>query len=221
MREVKKNIKACKMLKDIDPSVSLDKIDWLADEFYKTKKLKYFNRLLYIETPYIRSLSKHFCKNSENTKQLEQELQLELWKLLEKWVPKKNMRFNYLMKIHLYNRIINFMKKHEDSFISYRKNLNKMICLDSLDNTLSIEHNFEKELENRDLVIKLMGLVDDKTKKIFEIILRGPIKDDKTYLCKDSINYEQVGRELGINGITVKRKLNNCRPIILKLLREH
>jgi RNA polymerase sigma factor (sigma-70 family) len=190
---------------------SLTKVDWLAKKFYETEDEKYADALICVITPYIRKVADSFCANKEDAEELEQELKIELWKLLCKWFPKRQMKFNYLMRKLLYNLSCNFANR--------LKKQPEMQDLSGVESLLD-RYNFVEDFENRELIQKLSKMVDAKTDKIFEIVLKGINKSNRKYVCKHSPNYDQIGKELGISKITVKRKLLKCRPLVLKLMEE-
>lgn len=198
----------------------MEKVDWLAQKFYDTKEKKYANILICTITPYIKKIANSVCKNPENAKEAEQEVKMHLWELFFTWIPKENNKFSHLMKKDIHGSFCNFMGKSDDAFISHRKVRGAFVNIIPLENFIEYNYDFVREFENRDLVEKLLKLVDSRTKKIFEIMLQGSIKNEHSYFCKHSPNYAQIGKELGITGMTVKRKIEKCKPLILKLLGE-
>jgi len=178
---------------------SMTKVDWLAEKFYETRDEKYINVLIQVVSKYIQKVANSFCKNTENAKELSQELKIDLLRLLRGWKPKKGMCFNYLMRRQFYNLSCNFVKGLKYSFVD----------IDQVQENLFINDcSFVKNLETKDLVEKLMKKVDDKTKNVITIMLEG------------ITNYEQIGRNLGIGGMAVKCRLKKCKPILKKLMEE-
>lgn len=178
---------------------SLTKIDWLANQFYKTEDSYYINTLICIAIPYMRKVASSFCRNTEDAKELCQELKIDLLRLLRKWKPKEKMRFNYIMRRQFYNFSCNFIRKLKKvSFVDVE--LFQQELLDTND--------FMKDYEITDLVKKLLSLVDDKTKQILTLFLSGVT------------TYEQIGKELSVTGVTVRNRILGCKPLILKILRE-
>jgi len=180
---------------------SLTIVDWLAVQFYKTKNKIFINPLINTITPYIQKVANSFCKNAEDVKDLAQELKNDLVRLLLQWKPKTNMRFNYLMRRQFYNFSCNFVKK-----------IGKVSFVDIEQEEISIHPKFVKndsgeEYENKDLVQKLMKLVDKDTKQILMLHLEGH-------------NYEQIGERLQITGVTVHNKIKKCRLLLQKMLGE-
>jgi len=178
---------------------SMTKADWLAERFYETRDEKYINTLIQIVSKYIQKVANSFCKNTENAKELSQELKIDLLRLLRGWKPKKGMCFNYLMKKQLYNFSCNFIKSLKAPLVD----------IDQVQEHLLINDcGFVKKLETKDLVEKLTKNVDNKTKAVIEVMLKG------------ITNYEQIGRELSITGMAVRNRIKKCRPVLKKLMEE-
>jgi DNA-directed RNA polymerase specialized sigma24 family protein len=179
--------------------LSMTKIDWLAERFYETRDEKYINTLIQIVSKYVQKVANSFCKNTENVKELSQELKIDLLRLLRGWKPKKGMRFNYLMKTQFYHFSCNFIKGLKTPLVD----------IDQVQEHLLINDcGFVKKLETKDLVEKLTKNVDNKTKAVIEVMLKG------------ITNYEQIGRELSITGMAVRNRIKKCKPILKKLMEE-
>jgi len=200
MIEVKVGSKVFVILEVPRQDASMTKIDWLAERFYKTRDEKYVNVLICIVTRYIQKVANSFCKNAEDAKELSQELKIDLLRLLRKWEPKEGMRFNYLMKKQFYNFSCNFIKNLKSPPFSDITQIQESLFLD--------KHNFDKELETKDLVEKLLLQVDDKTKEVLKLMLRGVTS------C------EKAGEELNITGMAVRNRMKKCKPLLQKILKE-
>jgi len=178
---------------------SLTIVDWLANQFYKTKNKIFIDPIINTITPYIRKVSNSFCRDKEDAKELAQELKIDLLRLLLQWKPKTNMRFNYLMRRQFYNLSCNFVKKFgKASFVNIDQK-------ELLYHPNFIKNDSGEKYENKDLVQKLMELVDKDTKQILMLYLEGH-------------NYEQIGESLQVTGVTVRNKIKKCRPLLQKML---
>ena len=176
----------------------MTKVDWLAGRFYKTRDEKYINTLIYVVARYTRAVANSFCKSTEDVKELDQELKIDLVRLLRKWRPKEGTRFHYLMKRQLYNFSCNFFNKRS------KKPL--FVDVDQVQQDLLLNNNFVEDLEMRDLIEKLKKQVSIKTRKIFDVMLRGVV------------NFGEIGKELDMSGDVVRNRLKRCKPKLLKLL---
>ena len=180
--------------------ISMTKIDWLAERFYKTRDEEYIDTLICIASRYIKKVASSFCKDVEDAKELSQELKIDLLRLLRVWRPKKGMCFNYLMKRQFYNFSCNFIK-----------NLKRISVIDIMqvqEFLPSKKNNFVKDFETKDLVEKLLLRVDDKAREIFKLMLCG------------ITNYEQIGETLSITGMAVRNRVKKCKPLLRKILEE-
>ena len=178
---------------------SMTKVDWLAEKFYGTRDEKYINVLIQVVSKYIQKVANSFCKNKDDAKELSQELKIDLLRLLRGWKPKKDMFFNYLMRKQLYNCSCNFIKGSKHLFVD----------IDQVQENLFINDcSFVKTLETKDLVEKLLKNVDNKTKDVLVVMLRGVM------------NYEQIGRELDITGMAVRNRIKKCKLVLKKLMEE-
>ncbi|MCK4359371.1 MAG: sigma-70 family RNA polymerase sigma factor [Candidatus Cloacimonetes bacterium] len=177
--------------------ISMTKIDWLAKRFYKTRNEEYIGTLICIASRYIKKVASSFCKNVGDAEELNQELKIDLVRLLRGWKPKKELCFHYLMKRQFYNFSCNFVKKIKAP---------PFVDIDQVQQSLFSGDSFVKNFEIKDLIEKLERQVDDKTKRIFEMMLRG------------ITNFEKIGRELNITGMVVRNRLRRCEPKLRKLL---
>ena len=180
--------------------VSMTKIDWLAEKFYKTRNEEYINTLICIAARYIKKVASSFCKNTEDAKELSQELKIDLLRLLRRWEPKEGMRFNYLMKRQFYNFSCNFIKNSKKEILVDITQIQEFLPFN--------KSNFVKDFETKDLVEKLLLRADNKTREILKLMLHG------------ITNYEQIGEELNITGMAVRNRMKKCKPLLQKLVRE-
>lgn len=180
--------------------VSMTKVDWLAERFYETKDEKCINTLICIVSRYVRAVANSFCKDTEDVKELDQELKIDLVRLLRGWKPKEGKCFHYLMKRQLYNFSCNFFNKRS------KKPL--FVDVEQVQQDLLLNSDFVKDLERKDLIEKLKKQVNDKTKEIFDVMLSGVT------------NFGEIGRELNMSGDVVRNRLKRCKPKLQKLLKE-
>ena len=136
----------------------------------------------------------------EDAKELNQELKIDLLRLLRAWKPKKGMYFNYLMKRQFYNFSCNFIKNLKRIPIIDVEQVQEFLLFEKSD--------FVKDFEAKDLVEKLLLCVDDKMKEILKLMLCG------------ITNCEQIGEALNISGMAVRNRVKKCKPLLLKLLEE-
>lgn len=178
-------------------------IDQLAEEYHSTRNCNLEGQFITKLDPYLHKVSNLYFARFVNFNTQEdwfQELRIESLRLFRHWVPKNDLKFNYLLRCQIGNFCVNSY-----AYVTAQKR-NQLLEKD-IDIALlspSLTQDFTKELEARDLIEKLLKY------------LKGPERQILNYLAIGAESKE-IRLELKISATTISSFKKRARGILLAL----
>lgn len=209
----------------------MEVIDKLAEDYFKTRDKKCFDKFVKHATPVIRGVVTKSCAGSFwDADELFSILLVDMWRLFKKWRPVEGKKFHWLMLRQLRNKTINYVhsqigarrkicpicgarqKIPQSQCNTCKSSLRKsdIIISEPFESKISINPDYPTQLANTQLIQKLLGAVeenDPKTHKILTMFLEG---ESKT----------AISAEIGIAQNAINNRLRKCQKIIHKLMKE-
>jgi len=219
-------------------NASLERIDFFAAEYHRTKDVKCFEQFLKLLSPFIRKTINKACTNSSWDKQeLYSIISADMWRLLNRQEPVEGMPYHWLCLRQIKNKLINYISTtmREKSFKicpscdeSYphsvytckacgvsltpaiiREAHDMLDGVETYENTHSYAPDYLEDIIQQELVTRLLTkIVDPTTKKIVQMRL-------------DGASYTEISGVIGIAHNAVKRRLHKCQPILSQLIKEN
>lgn len=196
---------------------SLTLIDFLVNQWHSAvterEKNMYFEEILKLASPYIERTANKFTRCDKDKEDLIAILSRDLWRLMKKWTD-KGMPFHYLMLHQLPNKAINESKHFK------RKNVCETdlgIEIEQLD--VETDHDILNDLEEKDLVQKLLQKIDDDTTRQLIGLICADTPIDDVLDDNGKVIAEGIRTKTGRKALrAIRRRQESCRPKLISIL---
>jgi len=207
----------------------IEKVDKAAIMYYETKDKKYFEDIGPILSNTIQAHVIHLCIGSSrwDKDELFSILFADMWRLFKVYIPEKDKKFHWLMLKQLGNKSKNYIKNttgrvYKNCFVCNHFHANKeTVCTncgaslrkpyastgnDLYDLSYNYTPNYLKDIENKQIIVKLLKDTEDnpKTHRILELLLAG-------------YRRIEIVKELQIAPNAMNSRIKNCQKTLKKL----
>ena len=202
-------------------SINMTVISFFAEKFYESQDAKekeqFFEVILTHADSIIKMTAFKFEKLQSRTEDLIETLKVDLWRLINSWVPTPETKFHYLMLRQLRNKAIN-ETKYQRTPQEQRLSLKPSSMVSMSSETMTGQHVedflFSDTISSLDsvcysnLLNKLLeNISDGKTRRILELQL------------EEDYSLEEIRQEVGGKALrAIKRRQEACRPILISLV---